>query len=102
MKAVLSVGRSAPSTVHWKRVNKLSQNIQTKSYIIVNFIDKCYTLGNFDLTQHGTLIEFTSIEKEPLTHEFCKRFLKGHTRDHYKDFVCTNFRAEEKVRSILI
>ena len=58
---------------------------------------KCHTLGNFNLTENGKLREFTSIEKEPLSDDLCKTDLKGYTRNHFRNFICTNFRAEEKV-----
>jgi hypothetical protein len=46
--------------------------------------------------------EFTSIEKEIFPDDLCKEFLKGYTRNHFRDFICTNFRAEEKVSNTLI
>ena len=63
---------------------------------------KCHTLGNFNLTENGKLREFTSIEKEPLSDDLCKTYLKGYTRNHFRNFICTNFRAEEKVWNTLI
>ena len=63
---------------------------------------KCHTLGNFNLTEHGRLREFTSIEKEPMSDDLCKTYLKGYTRNHFRNFICTNFRAEEKVWNTLI
>ena len=43
------------------------------------------------------MMDFRSIEKEILSDDLCKTFLKGYTRNHFRNFVCTNFRAEEKV-----
>ena len=64
-------------------------------------LDKCYSLGNFDISNYGRLIRITSIEKQLFTDEICKIFLKGKSKDNFNDFVCTDFRLEEKVRKIL-
>ena len=62
--------------------------------------NKCYTLGNFDVAQDGFLNEFSSIVQKPLTDEICKTFLKGHSKDHSKDFVCTEVGAEHVRKSL--
>ena len=36
-----------------------------------------------------------------LADETCKIFLKGKSKEDFNDFVCTDFRLEEKVRKIL-
>ena len=59
-------------------------------------LGKCFSLGNFDLTEVGRIKEFTSIEKEPLSDDLCKTYLKGNTRNHFRNFVCTNFREEKR------
>ena len=64
-------------------------------------LDKCYSLGNFNVSEIGRLIKITSIEKQLFTDEICKIFLKGKSKDNFNDFVCTDFRLEEKVRNIL-
>ena len=64
-------------------------------------LDKCYSLGNFDISNYGRLIRITSIEKQLFTDETCKIFLKGKSKDNFNDFVCTDFRLEEKVRNNL-
>ena len=63
---------------------------------------KCHTLGNFNLTEHGRLREFISIEKEPLSDDLCKTYLKGFTRNHSRNFICTNLRADEEVWNTFI
>ena len=67
--------------------------IQFSKSIFSTFLEACYTLGNFDLTEDGRLIGFTSIKKEILLDQCITRF-RGHS---HKDFVCTNVRAEENV-----
>ena len=57
--------------------------------------NKCYTLSNFDVSEDGWLKEFTSIVQIPLADKICKTFLKGYTKDHSKDFVCTDEGTEE-------
>ena len=64
-------------------------------------LDKCYSLGNFDVSEIGRLIKITSIEKQLLADETCKTFLKGKYKDDFNDYVCTDFRLEEKVRNNL-
>ena len=64
-------------------------------------LDECYSLGNFDISNNGRLIRITSIEKQLFKDEICKIFLKGKSKDNFNDFVCTDFRLEEKVRKIL-
>ena len=64
-------------------------------------LDKCYSLGNFDVSEIGRLIKITSIEKQLLADETCKTFLKGKYKDDFNYYVCTDFRLEEKVRNNL-
>ena len=44
----------------------------------------------------------TSIEKEPLSDEICKTLVKAYGKNDFRNFICTDFRLEEKVRSIQI
>ena len=62
--------------------------------------NKCYTLANFDVSEDGWLKEFTSTVQKPLADKICKTFLKGYTKDHSKDFVCTE-EGKEEVRNNL-
>ena len=40
-------------------------------------LDKCYSLGNFHVSEIGRLIKITSIEKQLFTDETCKIYLEG-------------------------
>ena len=64
-------------------------------------LDKCYSLGNFNVSEIGRLIKITSIEKQLLADETCKTFFNGKYKDDFNDYVCTDFRLEEKVRNNL-
>ena len=44
----------------------------------------------------------TSIEKEPLSDEICKTLVKAYSKNDSRNFICTDFRLEEKVRNIQI
>ena len=70
------------------------------------FLGQCYTLGNFHFGHSGDeLNDFSTIEMEPLTDEDCETrdtFLTGYPRSHYRNYVCSNFRAEALVSRNLI
>ena len=70
-------------------------------YISFFSLDKCYSLGNFNVSEIGRLIKITSVEKQLLADETCKTLLKGKSDDDFNDYVCTDFRLEEKVRNNL-
>ena len=70
-------------------------------YISFFSLDKCYSLGNFNVSEIGRLIKITSIEKQLLADETCKTFLKGKYKDDFNHYICTDFRLEEKVRNNL-
>ena len=66
-------------------------------------LEKCYSLGNFNNFDSDFIItEMTSIEKEPLSDEICKTLVKAYSINDFRNFICTDFRLEEKVRNIQI
>ena len=66
--------------------------------LIIQFSDKCYTTGNFDLNKNG-LIEFSAIEKQPMSDNVCKGYLTGNANQHYRNFVCVDAEPNNKVKS---
>ena len=66
--------------------------------MIIQFSDKCYTAGNFDLNKNG-LIEFSAIEKQPMKDNVCKGYLTGNANRHYRNFVCVDAELNNKVKS---
>ena len=66
--------------------------------LIIQFSDKCYTAGNFDLNKNG-LIEFSAIEKQPMKDNVCKGYLTGNANQHYRNFVCVEAELNNKVKS---
>ena len=66
--------------------------------LIIQFSDKCYTTGKFDLNKKD-LIEFSAIEKQPIEDNVCKGYLKGNANQHYRNFVCTDDEPNNKVKS---
>ena len=67
--------------------------------MIIQFSDKCYTAGNFDLNKNG-LIEFSAIEKQPMKDNVCKGYLTGNANQHYRNFVCVDAELNNKVKSL--
>ena len=66
--------------------------------LIIQFSDKCYTTGNFDLDKDG-LIEFSAIEKQSMKDDVCKGYLTGNANQHYRNFVCVDAEPNNKVKS---
>ena len=65
-------------------------------------LEKCYSLGNFNISKSSRFNEMTSIEKETLSDEICKTLVKAYGKNDFRNFICTDFRLEEKVRNIQI
>ena len=64
--------------------------------------DKCFSLGNFELSKEKGLISFDPVEKISMDDETCKTYLKGSTTTkNIRDFICTDFQSHEKVKSFL-
>ena len=45
------------------------------------------------------MIEFSAIEKQPMSDNVCKGYLTGNANQHYRNFVCVDAEPNNKVKS---
>ena len=66
--------------------------------MIIQFSGKCYTTGKFEFNKNN-LIEFSAIEKQPMSDNACKEYLTGNANQNYRNFVCAHAEVNNKVKS---